>query len=93
MVYVLQMSEFIDPVTSIVTNPGNSASDGFFLNLSWVMSRLTAPFCGSNSTQLRKIDPLYCLHNPSHSDDECGGRLVNFSNHEKMSKPPQFKGW
>ena len=87
------MSEFIDPVTSMVTNLGNSASDGFFLNLSWVMSRLTAPFCGSNSTQLRKIDPFYCLHNPSHSDDECGGRLVDFSNHEKMSKPPQFKGW
>lgn len=87
------MSEFIDPVTSMVTNLGNSASDGFFINLSWVMSRLTAPFCSINSPQLRKIDPLYCLHNLSRNDEECGGRLVEFSNHVKMSKPPEFKGW
>ena len=87
------MSEYVDPVTSMVTNMGNSASDGFFLNLSWVMSRLTVPFCGTKSPQLKKIDPLYCLHNPSHSDEECGGRLVNFTSHVKMSKPPELQGW
>lgn len=73
-------------------NAGNSASDGFFLNLSWVMARLTAPFCAINSPQLKKIDPLYCLHNQSHNDEECGGRLVDYSKHVKMSKPPEFKG-
>lgn len=87
------MSEYVDPVTSMVTNMGNSASDGFFLNLSWIMSRLTAPFCSTNSPQLRKIDPLYCLPNPSHSDEERGGRSVEFSDSTKMSKPPQLKGW
>jgi len=86
------MSEFVDPVTSLVMNAGNSASDGFFLNLSWVMARLTAPFCGINSPQLRRIDPLYCLHNQSHSDEECGGRLVDYSEHIKMSKPLDFEG-
>lgn len=87
------MSEYVDPVTSMVTNLGNSASDGFFLNLCWVMSRLTAPFCGIKSPQLRKIDPLYCQRDPSRSDEDYGGRLVLFSNHVKMSKPPEFEGW
>ena len=87
------MSEYVDPVTSMVTNLGNSASDGFFLNLSWVMSRLAAPFCGINSPQLRKIDPLYCQSDPSRSDEDYGGRLVVFSKHVKMSKSPEFEGW
>ena len=86
------MSEYIDPVASMVTNLGNTASDGFFINLSWVMSRLTAPFCGVNNSQLRKIDPFYCLHKPSYDDEKCGGRLVVLKDHIKMSKPPEFEG-
>lgn len=37
------------------------ASDGFFLNLSWVMLRLSVPFTVPNSPKLMTIDPMYCL--------------------------------
>ena len=86
------MAEFVDPVTSIVTNFGNLASDGFFLNLTWVISRLTAPFCGSDSPQLIGVDLKYCLPTQSHSDEECGGKMINFAGHVKMSRPPESAG-
>lgn len=73
------MAEFVDPVTSIVTNFGNLASDGFFLNLTRVMSRLTAPFCGSDSPQLSGVDLKYCQPTQPHSDEECGGRVIKFT--------------
>ena len=86
------MAEFVDPVTSIVTNFGNLASDGFFLNLTWVISRLTTPFCSSDSPQLSGIDLKYCLPTQSLSDEECGGRVVKFIGNVKMSRPPECIG-
>jgi len=86
------MTEFVDPVTSIVTNFGNLASDGFFLNLTWVISRLTAPFCSSGNPQLSGIDLKYCLPAQSHSDKEYGGRVVRFIGNVKMSRPPECTG-
>ena len=40
-------------------------NDGFFLNLSWVMLRLAAPFCnlGSQKLHVSAIDPIYCSAN------------------------------
>ena len=37
-------------------------SDGFFLNLSWVVLRLAAPFCnlGNQKLHVSAIDPVYC---------------------------------
>lgn len=66
------------------------ASDGFFLNLNWVLLRLCKPFMvasgGKALSRLTSIDPTYC---GGWSPEECAagdsfGPLVNFSKESKL---------
>lgn len=66
------------------------ASDGFFLNLNWVLLRLCQPFMvakeGRSLVKLNSVDPAYCLQ---WSQDECSagdsnGPLVDFSEETKL---------
>ena len=68
------------------------ASDGFFLNLSWVMLHLCSPFMMSEkkdstrTTRIRTIDVSYCAirdKNKAKSIDS-GGPLVDFSEDAKL---------
>ena len=65
-------------------------SDGFFLNLNWVLLRLCQPFIlsheGRSLVKLNSVDPAYCLQ---WSQDECSagdsnGPLVDFSEETKL---------
>ena len=66
------------------------ASDGFFLNLNWVLLRLCKPFMVSGGekalSRLTSVDPSYCA---SWSPEDCAagdsfGPLVNFSKEAKL---------
>lgn len=66
------------------------ASDGFFLNLNWVLLRLCKPFMVSGGekalSRLTSVDPSYCA---GWSVEDCAtgdsfGPLVNFSNEAKL---------
>lgn len=67
------------------------ASDGFFLNLNWVLLRLCRPFllsdAGKGLAQLSSVDHTYCS---SWSREQCSagddvGPLVDFSQETKLS--------
>lgn len=63
------------------------ASDGFFLNLGWVMLRLAAPFArgDGHKSRLPSIDPLYCTAARDQAQRaELGGTLLNFSSETQM---------
>lgn len=65
-----------------------TASDGFFLNLSWVMLLLSAPFAkstGGVNPRLMGVDPGYCSLKGEDNDDRYGGALVDFSQEAKMA--------
>lgn len=72
-------------VLSLVT----TASDGFFLNLSWVLLLLSEPFARSKegvNPRLLRVDPCYCVVRNSHSEQEkYGGAVVDFTEETKMS--------
>lgn len=61
------------------------ASDGFFLNLGWVMLRLAAPFAvvDGHKSRLPSIDPLYCTAARKQTQSG-GGTLLNFSSEARM---------
>ena len=66
-----------------------TAGDGFFLNLSWVMLLLSAPFAASDgrvNPRLMGVDPGYCTVGGAKGDDErYGGAVVDFSQEAKMA--------
>ncbi len=60
----------------------NTASDGFFLNLSWILLRLSLPFSTLDSEgknhRLNKIDPGYCnILSRKRQRDETNGDGTN----------------
>lgn len=66
------------------------ASDGFFLNLNWVLLRLSKPLMVASGakglSRLNSINPAYCA---SWSKEECAngdnlGPLVDFSKETKL---------
>ena len=65
------------------------ASDGFFLNLCWVMLRLAAPFSGGEGRKARlsSIDPLYCSASAAQRPDS-GGALLNLSSETRLVPSP-----
>ncbi len=59
-----KMAVRMDPRASLAAAI-STASDGFFLNLSWVLLRLCAPFSSQGggvkrSARIASIDPTYC---------------------------------
>ena len=65
-----------------------TASDGFFLNLSWVMLLLSAPFASSTdgvNPRLMGVDPGYCSVKEGDKEEQYGGVLVDFSQEAKMA--------
>ena len=65
-----------------------TASDGFFLNLSWVMLLLSAPFAKSSdgvNPRLMGVDPGYCSVKGGDNEEQYGGVLVDFSQEAKMA--------
>lgn len=68
-----------------------TASDGFFLNLSWVMLHLSAPFMGGKKGRLVTIDASYCAAGRGEVQTlDGGGPLVDFSGETKLV--PASKG-
>lgn len=74
------------------------ASDGFFLNINWVLLRLCRPIMVSKksegSDKLHSVDPTYCLQ---WSIEECSagdsnGPLVDFSEETKLIPVEAAKG-
>ena len=65
-----------------------TASDGFFLNLSWVMLHLSAPFMGGRKGRLAIIDVSYCAARRGEGQAR-GGEvpLVDFSGETKLVPP------
>ena len=67
-----------------------TASDGFFLNLSWVTLLLSAPFAtskGGVNPKLMGVDPGYCtLGREVGEGERYGGAVVDFSQETKMSQ-------
>ena len=65
------------------------ASDGFFLNLGWVMLRLAAPFVregDASRSRLSVIDPLYCATTREQAQQaESGGRILSFASDTGMA--------
>lgn len=60
-------------------------SDGFFLNLSWTLLRLCAPFMSGRKTLLQGIDPSYCSAPKEEVKTvDSGGPLVDFSGETKL---------
>ena len=72
----LQMLARMQPVMGPTTT---FAGDGFFLNLSWVMLKLAAPFAKRDAPLIRSIDPLYC------SASAEGGDRLDFSRETRMA--------
>lgn len=65
-----------------------TASDGFFLNLSWVMLHLSAPFMGGKKGRLVTIDASYCAAGRGEVQTlDGGGPLVDFSAETKLVPP------
>ena len=75
-----------------------TASDGFFLNLSWVLLLLSTPFAKLDTEginpRLRNIDPGYCVilnrKGSTQRDDETNvetlrGLVVDFSQETKLA--------
>ena len=79
-----RMQPVVDPAMT------TSASDGFFLNLSWLMLKLAAPFAKRDAPLIRSIDPLYCLVK---GPDSAGTRL-DLSSETRMAPldPRQCSG-
>ena len=72
-----------------------TASDGFFVNLSWVLLLLSNPFStldtGGTNPRLKKIDPGYCgiLSRKRQRDDEDAlpsDLVIDFSQETKMAR-------
>lgn len=72
--------------------PVNEASDGFFVNLSWIMLRLCSPFMALEKvdsvrrTRVRAIDVSYCAVNDKSKavSVDGGGPLIDFSGDSKL---------
>ena len=65
-----------------------TASDGFFLNLSWVMLHLSAPFMGGRKGRLATIDASYCAARRGEGQTVDGEfSLVDFSGETKLVPP------
>lgn len=69
----------------------NQATDGFFVNLSWVMLRLCTPFMVSQqadaikTARIKTIDVSYCAFNADKvMSADTGGPLVDFSGDSKL---------
>lgn len=63
-----------------------AASDGFFLNLSWVTLRLATPIMAETKTRFVNIDSSYCSATREHAatvDPE--GPLIDFSREAKLA--------
>ena len=68
-------------------DPGSlmTASDGFFLSLSWVMLRLSSPFMGGKKSRISTVDPSYCTVSKELVPSvDPGGPLVDFTGEAKM---------
>lgn len=68
-----------------------TASNGFFLNLSWVLLLLSAPFAtskGGVNPRLMAVDPGYCTLSGGREggeEERYGGAVVDFSHETKMA--------
>ena len=60
------------------------ASDGFFLNLGWVLLKLAAPFTKAGGPVFRfpSIDPLYCV---AAAREQRDNSLLNFTSETRMA--------
>jgi ubiquitin conjugation factor E4 A len=70
------------------TSMSTCASDGFFLNLCWIMLKLAAPFAKQDAPLIRSIDPLYCLVKASESVDA----QLDFRSETRMSPQDPEEG-
>ncbi len=62
-----------------------TASDGFFLNLSWVTLRLAAPIMGGKKSRFLAIDSSYCSATKEQlTTVDSEGPLVDFSGESKL---------
>ena len=76
----------------ILRPPVNEASDGFFVNLSWIMLRLCSPFMALEKVdsvrkaRVRAIDVSYCAVNDKNkaASVDGGGPLIDFSGDSKL---------
>lgn len=74
----------------------NQASDGFFVNLSWILLRLSSPFMVSEqadsvrTTRVKAIDVSYCAYNAQTMTTDAGAPLVDFRRDSKLV--PQSEG-
>lgn len=60
-----------------------TASDGFFINLSWLLLQLSVPFTGSKTgtnPRLMSVDPGYCTLGENYDKP-----YVDFSQETKMA--------
>ena len=65
-----------------------TAGDGFFLNLSWVMLHLSAPFMGGRKGRLATIAASYCAAGRGEGQAVDGEvPLVDFSGETKLVPP------
>ena len=75
-----------------------TASDGFFLNLSWVLLHLCTPFMtteGGINPRLKNVDPGYCIiptrkrrregDEESVDEETYRGQLIDFSQETKIT--------
>ena len=71
------ISEYSDPMAQALQSFLH-ASDGFYLNLLWVMLKVAIPFSRGGLVQANKVDPNYtmCASLPSTS---CGGPVLDLS--------------
>ncbi len=72
------------------------SSDGFFLNLSWIMLRLCSPFLTLSHNDKRRgrvsnIDVTYCaaLNRETAETVDSGGPLIDFSKEAKLAPSPE----
>lgn len=71
---------------------GTQASDGFFINLSWIMLRLSSPFMTNENVDLTRkarietIDVSYCAvkDRTTAMSIDSGGPLIDFSSDAKL---------
>ncbi len=85
-----KMANRIDPRASLMAAL-STASDGFFLNLSWVLLRLCAPFSreggAKRTVRVASIDPTYCIVG-GRTGSSVGGvtvsSVVDFKNDTKL---------
>lgn len=75
------------------------ASDGFFMNLSWILLRLCVPFMSTESSDLRKmgrvsaIDVTYCAVQSKEMalKIDSSGAMIDFSKDSKLVSPSEGK--